>query len=298
MGKRPTGSDSSGLTLGTIRAVAEALRTRSMTEAALVLGVSQSAVTQQVSKFEAQTGVKILRRVGNTLFIEREDIADLMERITVLSQRMERLVQDKTPSKATLALPSAIAALIAVHPELSAWTAERFRTEILSFKDLAKQRAQNTFDYLLRPLRPREADIDYQFDCQFQMLKPRTWSERGSEPAVLPVMLPGGDCPTHAAAVDFLRSHDLAFEEVSRSEEVTYRALNLARGVAATLLPWGFAEHSLADGKFESSLRLGEPFSVRFGLEVIRGTAAGAGALSFIDQFCGELKDHGVAMAA
>lgn len=298
MGNRSAGGDSSGLTLGTIRAVTEALRTRNMTEAALVLGVSQSAVTQQVSKFEAQTGVKILRRVGNTLFIEREDIADLMERITVLSQRMERLVNDRTPSKATLALPSAIAALIAVHPELSSWTAERFRTEILTFKDLAKQRARNTFDYLVRPLRQREADIDYQFDCQFQMLKPRTWSELGHEPAVLPVMLPGGNCPTHAAAIDFLRSHDIAYEEVSRSEEVTYRALTLARGMAATLLPWGFAEHSLADGRFETSIRIGEPFAVRFGLEVINSTAAAARTMSFVEQFCGELKNHGVAMAA
>ncbi len=73
---------SAGLTLGMVRAVSEALRTRSMTEAALILGVSQSAITQQVGKFEAVTGVKVMSRVGNTLFVEREDIAYVMEMIT------------------------------------------------------------------------------------------------------------------------------------------------------------------------------------------------------------------------
>ena len=44
------------VTLGMIRAVSIALRTRNMKEAALILGISQSAVTQYVNKFELITG--------------------------------------------------------------------------------------------------------------------------------------------------------------------------------------------------------------------------------------------------
>ena len=118
MGRSTKTTGGAGLTLGMIRAVSEAVRTRSMTEAALVLGVSQSAVTQQVNKFEVLTGLKVLSRVGNTLFVEREDVANLMERISVLSAHMDRILQDGS-RKQTLALPYSISALITVDPALA-----------------------------------------------------------------------------------------------------------------------------------------------------------------------------------
>ena len=278
-----------------IRAVSEAVRTRSMTEAALVLGVSQSAVTQQVNKFEALTGLKVLSRVGNTLFVEREDVANLMERITDLSAQMERILLDK-PKKQTMALPYSISALITVHPELAAWTADRFHCEAMGFRDIAHHCGQNAFNFVLRPLRPRETELDYQFECQFQMLKPQPDTFHGDNHEKLPVMLPGGDCPTRDAAIDFLQRNNLPFGEVGRSEDLTSRALNLTLGLSATFLPKGFADHSTHFTGFAHCPRIGEPFGVRFGLQSIQASYGKSTVSAFFEEFCGKLAGYGVAI--
>jgi hypothetical protein len=268
-----------------------------MTEAALVLGVSQSAVTQQVNKFETVTGIKLLRRVGNSLYVEREDIAELMERITSLGQQMERLVQDKATAKATLALPSAIANLIAINPALSAWVSERYHLEVLGFRDLAKQRGQNSSDLLIRPIRAREVDIDFQFDCAFVMMKPASMMEGAADGGVLPVVFPAGECPTHAAAVSFPQAHDIAFAEVGRSEDIAYRALKLSLGRCATPLPLGFAQQNLYDIDSSRAVPMGDAYPVRFGMEVIRQSPGQSGDMDFFESFCSQLKDYGVAMS-
>jgi len=295
MGRSTKTTGGAGLTLGMIRAVSEAVRTRSMTEAALVLGVSQSAVTQQVNKFEVLTGLKVLSRVGNTLFVEREDVANLMERISVLSAHMDRILQDGS-RKQTLALPYSISALITVDPALAAWTADRFHCEAMGFRDLAHHCGQNAFNFVLRPLRPRETEFDYQFECQFQMLRPQPGAFHGDNHEKLPVMLPGGDCPTRDAAIDFLQRNNLPFGEVGRSEDLTSRALNLTLGLSATLLPKGFADHSTHFAGFANCPRVGEPFGVRFGLQGIQTGYGRSMASAFFEEFCGKLNGHGVAI--
>lgn len=278
-----------------IRAVSEAVRTRSMTEAALVLGVSQSAVTQQVNKFEALTGMKVLSRVGNTLFVEREDVASLMERISALSAHMDRILLDGS-KKQTMALPYSISALITVHPELAVWTADRFHCEAMGFRDLAHHCGQNAFNFVLRPLRARETEFDYQFECQFQMLKPQSGTFHGDNHEKLPVMLPGGDCPTRDAAINFLQQHNVPFGEVGRSEDLTSRALNLALGLSATFLPKGFADHSSYFTGFADCPRIGEPFGVRFGLQSIQASYGKSTVSAFFEEFCGKLAGYGVAI--
>lgn len=277
------------LTLGMIRAVTVALQTRSMTEAALVLGISQSAVTQYVNKFEMITGMRIMNRVGNNLFVEREDIAELMEKITDLSQQMERLVQARAP-KTTLALPFSIAALVTVHPALAGWIAERFHCETMTFKELIRQSGRNSFDLIIRPLRERESDIDHQFSCKFQMLAPPPRADQ----SLLPVLLPGGDCPTHSAAVAFLRNHRMDYQEIGRSEDIAYRAMSVATGLCATLLPLGYADHNAQYHNFADCQRLGDPLDVMFGVVARKRSDEKSNAMAFLDQFCGQLLDHGV----
>lgn len=276
-----------------IRAVTVALRTRNMTEAALILGISQSAVTQYVNKFEMITGVKILSRVGNNLFVERTDIAEIMEMITELSLKMDRLVNAKA-QKATLALPFSIATLVGMHPELASWIAEQFHCETMTFKELAKQSGQNSFDFIVRPLRARETDVDYQFDCLFRFLKPQEMHMNGSKPDVLPVLMPGGECPTHAAGITFLQDQNIDYAEVGRSEDIAYRAMNLNLGLSATLLPHGVAEYSTQYHNFVNRDRIGEPFNVRFGLVAQKKTSEKSNALGFLEQLCGKLQDYGV----
>lgn len=280
-----------------IRAVTAALRTRNMKEAALLLGISQSAVTQYVNKFELITGIKILTRVGNSLFVERTDIAEVMDRITELSQQMDRLVLSRAP-KPTLALPYAIAALVVTQPELAGWMNERYYYEVLTFRELARQSSQNAFDFVVRPLRERESEIDYQFSCLFQIMKPQAPAESGAKPGPLPVMLPGGECPTHSATVEALDGNRIDYAEVGRSEDVNFRAMHLDRGLSATVLPTGFAGHSAHYGNFEASTLVCDPFSVRFGLVALKQGAEKANAMSFLDQFCARLQDYGVTNGA
>lgn len=281
------------LTLGMIRAVTVALRTRNMKEAALILGISQSAVTQYVNKFEMITGIKILTRVGNSLFVERTDIAEVMDKITDLSQQMDRLVLARAP-KPTLALPYTLGALLATHAELAGWMNERYHYEVLTFRELARQSSQNSFDFVVRPLRDRESEVDYQFSCLFQVMKPQAAADTGAKPGPLPVMLPGGECPTHAAALDVLDANSIDYAEVGRSEDVNFRAMHLHLGLSATLLPSGFASHSPLYHNFESCVLVGEPISVRFGLIALKHSSETSNAMAFLDQFCGKLQDHGV----
>jgi DNA-binding transcriptional LysR family regulator len=286
---------SAGLTLGMVRAVSEALRTRSMTEAALILGVSQSAITQQVGKFEAVTGVKVMSRVGNTLFVEREDIAYVLEMITELSQQLDRLVNTKAP-KAALALPFCVSALIGSHPDLARWTSEHFYSEVMGFKDLVKQSGQNNFDLVVRPLRARETEVDYQFDCFFRMLKPKTWLAASEEPQRMPVLMPGGECPSHFAAAEFLQSNGIAYAEAGRSEEISYRAMQLTLGLSATLLPTGLVDHATQYGQFTDCHPIGEPFPVRIGVQSIRRNGGNSHAAFLFDAIGSRLKDHGVSV--
>ena len=231
--------------------------------------------------------------MGNNLFVERNDIAELMDKITELSQQMDRLVQARAP-KPTLALPYSIAALVGVHAELAAWISERFHCETLTFKELARQCSQNSFDFVVRPLRERETEIDYQFSCLFQFMKPQKWIDNNTKQQALAVMLPGGECPTHSAALDVLEENKIDYAEAGRSEDVTYRAMHLNLGLSATVLPAGFASHGAPYQNFENAITVGDPFNVRFGLVALKHTAEKSNAMSFLEQFCGKLLDYGV----
>lgn len=282
------------LTISMIRAVTTAIRARSMTEAALLLGISQSAVTQYVNKFELITGLKIIRRVGNGLFVEREDIAEIMDKITELSDQMERLVQAQS-SKPTVAIPYSIAALIGMRPELVQWASSKYNMETMAYRELARQSGQNSFDVVVRPLRVRETDFEHQFTCLFQLLQPLTWSDGSAKQVPLPIILPDTACPTHSAAIDFLQSRRINFSEVARSEDVGQRANYVKAGSCASILPAGIIRHHPDFAETKIAETISPPISVRFTIVTPARSAERSNPMAFLDEFCSKLQDFGVA---
>lgn len=87
-----------GLSFATLRAAEAVIETKSLTGAALKLGISQPAISMHLGRLERTIGTSLIKKVGNKIII-KEEISRLIRQMLDLERRLKTVGYEKNISK-------------------------------------------------------------------------------------------------------------------------------------------------------------------------------------------------------
>jgi len=87
-----------GLSFATLRAAEAVIETKSLTGAALKLGISQPAISMHLGRLERTIGTSLIKKVGNKIIV-KEEISRLIRQMLDLERRLKTVGYEKNISK-------------------------------------------------------------------------------------------------------------------------------------------------------------------------------------------------------
>lgn len=241
------------LDLRRLRLLRELRRRGTITAVAEALNYSPSAVSQQLSTLEKETGVPLLEPAGRRvrLTAQAEVLVEHAERLLAEMERAEaalaRSLQDVVGTLHVAAFQTAVLALL---PQTLLRLADEhpgLRVEVTEAEPETALPALRSgqFDLVLaeeypgRPLpRPRETERHDLFTDKLRLAVPRSWPER-SLPALAgrPFVLEPPGTTAHDWATASCRAAGFEPDARYRSTDLTVHVNLVAHGLAAALVP-------------------------------------------------------------
>src|SRR5690606_3741782 len=152
------------LSLGTIRCVREVLASKSVTVAAERIGISQSAVSQQIARFEKLSGIPVVARNGTKLTVCSDEVARLIFAIMEPIDTMRYIALGKDAGKLRLGLCDYLAARYCDDIDRYMKLNETFDVCIGRPSSIAEMFNDGGLDVVARPLFHHEGEVDIMVD--------------------------------------------------------------------------------------------------------------------------------------
>ncbi|WP_407866662.1 LysR family transcriptional regulator [Phyllobacterium phragmitis] len=256
------------LSLGTIRCVHEVLACKSVTVAAERIGISQSAVSQQIARFEKLSGIPIIVRNGTKLTVCSDEIARLIFTMMEPIDTMRCLALGKEVGKLRLGVCNHIAAHFCRDIKRYVELGREFDVHIGRPSNISEMFNQGELDVVVRPLFHHEGELDLMFDVPLVWVASNgfeTKSGDNSGMAPLPVILEATSSPYSYYAERSLREAQISYKIASRTDDNLVRMHLVAAGLGCTTIP-KFALSAVSDTEIRVFGNIPETSRIRFGL--------------------------------
>ncbi|KAF1044730.1 MAG: hypothetical protein GAK35_01623 [Herbaspirillum frisingense] len=148
------------LSFWTVQCVREVLLRQSVKIAAERLGVTSSAVSQQISKFEKFSGVAVLSRTGNTISVRNDKITEAVFSVAAAQDELRRLTQGEKIDVLRVGICDHLGAFYCVHQEKYNALAAGRVLHVAKPTVLMELFSRGKLDLVIRPLYHNEQDAD------------------------------------------------------------------------------------------------------------------------------------------
>lgn len=257
------------LSLGTIRCIGEVLTAKSVTVAAERLGISQSAVSQQIARFEKLTGIPVVARNGARLAIRSNEAARAISAMMEPIDAMRCIALGKDIGKLRLGISEYVAARYCSNIELFIELEKEFDVLIGRTLNLSEMYNNGELDAVLRPLFHHESEMDLMTDVPLVWVASEALAEEIADKIHLnpiPVILEAAPSPYSYYAERSLREAQIRYKVASRVDDSLVRIHLVSAGVGCIAIP-KFALSTLPSAeKIRIVPKIPDTSHIRFGL--------------------------------
>ncbi|KXF77131.1 hypothetical protein ATN84_25580 [Paramesorhizobium deserti] len=256
------------LSLGTIRCVHEVLACKSVTVAAERIGISQSAVSQQIARFEKLSGIPIIVRNGTKLTICSDEIARLIFTMMEPIDTMRCLSLGKEVGKLRLGVCNHIAAHYCRDIKRYVELGREFDVHIGRPSNISEMFNHGELDVVVRPLFHHEGELDLMFDVPLVWVASSGFEARSGgkvSASPLPVILEATLSPYSYYAERSLREAQISYKVTSRTDDNLVRMHLVSAGLGCTTIP-KFAMATIGDEDIKTVDCIPATSKIRFGL--------------------------------
>jgi len=236
-----------GLSFATLRAAEAVIETKSLTGAALKLGISQPAISMHLGRLERTIGTSLIKKVGNKIII-KEEISRLIRQMLDLERRLKTVGYEKNISKLKVGICTYCAPLLLERVGALGKLKETLAWRIADSRRLEEMYEQGELDAVFRALHPSEIapDLSTEFPLRWigekQLLDFTKHDGHGIE-----VVLPSSHTPLGAVARDWLRRHEIAYDVVGEVDDIMTAIRLVTSGIALSPLPAYVHDNSVTE---------------------------------------------------
>ncbi|WEX08253.1 LysR family transcriptional regulator [Chelativorans sp. AA-79] len=255
------------LSLGTIRCVREVLASRSVTVAAERIGISQSAVSQQVARFEKLSGIPIIARNGTKMTVCSDEIARLIFAMMEPVETMRCISLGKEMGKLRLGLCDYLAARHCSNISRYMDLDKEFEIRIGRPSGVAGMFNDGELDIVMRPLFHHEGEVDLMVDVPLVWVASHAFGPRlgDGRSAPIPVVLEATLSPYSYYAERSLREAQIPYKVAGRADDNLVRMHLVSAGLGCTTVP-KFALDTLPAHAIRAVAGITGKSCIRFGM--------------------------------
>lgn len=226
-----------GLSFATLRAAEAVVETKSLTGAALKLGISQPAISMHLGRLERAIGTSLIKKVGNKIIV-KEEISKLIRQMLELERRLKTVGYEKNFSKLKVGVCTYCAPLLLERTKAMGKMKDNLTWRIADSRRLEEMYEQGELDALFRALYPSEIapDLSTEFTMRWvgdkQLLDFMKTDGHG-----IPVVLPSRNSPLGAVAREWLRQHEVRYDVVSVVDDIMTALRLVSSNVALSPIP-------------------------------------------------------------
>lgn len=226
-----------GLSFATLRAAEAVIETKSLTGAALKLGISQPAISMHLGRLERAIGTSLIKKVGNKIVV-KEEISRLIRQMLTLERRLKTVGYEKNISKLKIGVCTYCAPLLMERAGMFGKMKENLSWRIADSRRLEEMYEQGELDAVFRALYPSEIapDLSTEFTMKWvgekhllDFMKPESHG--------LPVVLASPHSPLGAVSRDWLRQHEVVYDIVGEVDDILTASRLVSSGMALSPLP-------------------------------------------------------------
>lgn len=163
----------SKLTLGTLLSVREVILTQNLTYAAERLGVSQSAVSQQIDRFEKLTGLRVASRNGNSMNVASGHLKSVILEAAAALTELRNLAMFQEPSRIRLGICSYLGASYCQNEKVFRELWENYSLQIAGSATLMDLFQRGELDIVIRPMFHHERELELAVDVPILWVLPK-----------------------------------------------------------------------------------------------------------------------------
>jgi len=240
-------SKQEGLSFATLRAAEAVIETKSLTGAALKLGISQPAISMHLGRLERAIGTSLIKKVGNKIIV-KEEISRLIRQMLDLERRLKTVGYEKNISKLKVGICTYCAPLLVERASSLGKLKETLTWRIADSRRLEEMYEQGELDAVFRALYPSEIapDLTTEFTLKWigekQLLDFMKQDSQG-----LPVVLASPNSPLGAVSREWLRRHEVFYDVVGEVDDIMTAIRLVSSGLALSPLPV-FLQKDLTEG--------------------------------------------------
>jgi len=240
-------SKQEGLSFATLRAAEAVIETKSLTGAALKLGISQPAISMHLGRLERAIGTSLIKKVGNKIIV-KEEISRLIRQMLDLERRLKTVGYEKNISKLKVGICTYCAPLLVERANSLGKLKETLTWRIADSRRLEEMYEQGELDAVFRALYPSEIapDLTTEFTLKWvgekHLLDFMKHDSQG-----LPVVLASPNSPLGAVSREWLRRHEVFYDVVGEVDDIMTAIRLVSSGLALSPLPV-FLQKDLTEG--------------------------------------------------
>lgn len=260
------GQKQEGLSFATLRAAEAVIQTRSLTAAAMKLGVSQPAISMHLSRLERAIGTSLIKKIGNKIIV-KEEISRLIREMLELERRLKTVCYEKNVSKLKVGVCTYCAPLLV---ERTGWLGrlkENLSWRIADSRRLEELYEEGELDAIFRALHPSEVAPDLSTEFPLTWIGDRRLLDSMHEGQGLPVVLASPNSPLGAAAREWLRAHQVSYDIVGEVDDIMTAVRLVSSGLALSPLPT-YVRESLREDLNGCTQILPGQLEIRYGMFV------------------------------
>ena len=230
-------SKQEGLSFATLRAAEAVIETKSLTGAALKLGISQPAISMHLGRLERAIGTSLIKKVGNKIIV-KEEISRLIRQMLDLERRLKTVGYEKNISKLKVGICTYCAPLLVERSGSLGKLKEALTWRIADSRRLEEMYEQGELDAVFRALYPSEIapDLTTEFTLTWvgekHLLDFMKHDSQG-----LPVVLASPNSPLGAVSREWLRRHEVFYDVVGEVDDIMTAIRLVSSGLALSPLP-------------------------------------------------------------
>lgn len=140
------------ISFGTLHVVREVLRTKSLTQAANRLGISQPAVSGHLKRFETAFGFAAIVRSGNAMEVSSAKVIEVVDQLLALEDSLKRAGQDSTQANKKFGICQSWSAAILENVEEASYLFNHYNVLADCSSKLQSLFERGKLDVLIRPV--------------------------------------------------------------------------------------------------------------------------------------------------
>lgn len=254
-----------GLSFATLRAAEAVIETKSLTGAAMKLGISQPAVSMHLGRLERAIGTSLIKKVGNKIVV-KEEISLLIRQMLDLERRLKTVGYEKNLSRLKVGICTYCSPLLVERARALGRLRETLTWRIADSRRLEEMYERGELDAVFRALYPSEIAPDLTTTFAPQWVGEKQLVDFAKQDGHgLPVVLAPPHSPLGAVSREWLRRHEVIYDVVGEVDDIMTAIRLVASGLALSPLP-AFLHSSLAEGLAECTQILPGQAEARYGM--------------------------------